>query len=340
MSRSIAAVSVLIIGLSACGSSTHANSQKNTGSASLIPVRIAAIVSSGQGVFSTAIKAAGLDKKYGLNVTVVPITTTGEQFLSLRDGSADVASGSVLDLLRQRAAGLKVQSFGAYEHFNNPIIVPASSSITSFPQLAGKKVGTPSTTLMDWLIVRAAGKKVYGIDLQTQATPVPASPPLLNELLSRGSISAALQFESLASTPVSIGKFRQLTSVPDLVQKAGFNPDSFYLLFIVTESWVNAHPGGLQRLEKTMAATYKLLMTQSAPWTALARQVGITQPAQVTAYMKSQRATFATKYGPSLVGPTTDLINSLIAITGSKDVGVSSVDKNAFLFPASNGVAW
>lgn len=341
VSCAIAVLSALTIGLSACSSTTKASTQTNNhASGSLIPVRIAAIVSSGQGEFSTAMKAAGLDKKYGLNLTVVPISTTGAQFLALREGSADVASGSVLDLLRQRAAGLKVQSFGAFEHFTNPIVVPGNSSITSFSQLAGKKVGTPSTTLLDWMIVRAAGKKAYGIDLQTQATPVPASPPLLNQLLTNHSVSAALQFESLASTPVSTGQFRQLTSVAGLMKKAGFNPNSFYLLFMVSDSWVSAHPGGLQRLEDAMAATYKLLMTQNAPWTALAAQIGLTKPAQITAYMKSQRASFATQYGPNLIGPTTALMNSLISIAGSKEVGISSVDKNAFLFPASHGVPW
>jgi ABC-type nitrate/sulfonate/bicarbonate transport system substrate-binding protein len=283
--------------------------------------------------------AAGIDKRFGLKVTVVPISTTGGQFLSLRGGAADVASGSVLDLLRQRKQGLAVQAFGAFQRFVNPIITTASSPVKTFAHLAGKQVGTPSTTLLDWLITRAAGKKAYGVDLGTQATPVPASTILLNQLLTKGQLSGALQFASLAGTPVAQGKFRELTTVPDLVKAAGFNTNSFYTLFIVSDSWVKAHPGGLNRLQEAMAATYQLLMTQTSPWTALAGQVGITQPAQITAYMKAQRASFATTYGKQLLQPTTDLLNSLISITGAATVGVSHVDPNAFVFPTSSGSA-
>lgn len=176
----------------------------------------------------------------------------------------------------QRGSGVEIQSFGAFQRFSNPIIVPANSSITSFPQLVGKKLGTPSTTLLDWLIVYAAGKKAYGTDLQSQAIPVPASPSLRNQLLIQESISAALQFESLASTPVSTGKFRQLTTVTHMASSRRCSANSFRLLFIASTAVDKSHRSGFHHPENIMAVKYKFLTIPSNPL-AVAATVDISQ---------------------------------------------------------------
>jgi len=278
--------------------------------------------------------AAGIDKKHGLDVTVVPISATGQQWLSLRSGSADVGSGSVLDLLRQRQAGLHVRAFMTFQTYNNPVVVPANSPIKAYPDLAGKKVGTPDASLLDFMILRAAGKKAYNLDVGTQATPTPASPTLLLELLSKGQIDAALDFSSLTATPVAQGKLRVLLTVPQIMQQASFNPKSFYLLISATDAWNQQHPGGVAKLHDAEVETFQMLMTQDAPWTALAKEVGITDPAQVAGYMKSQRAVFQLDYSSLLLDATTSLMNDLISVNGKDAVGISGVDPNAFIFPS------
>jgi NitT/TauT family transport system substrate-binding protein len=299
----------------------------------LMPVRVAAILSAGQGIFSTAMKESGIDRRFGLDLEVVPISTTGQQWLSLRGGSADFAGGSVLDLLRQRQGGLPARAFMTFQTYSNPIVVPANSSINAFSELAGKKVGTPDPNLLDFMIIRAAGKKAYGLDVGTQATPVPAAPNLLNELLTRGQADAALNFSSLTSTPVALGQLRQITTVPELMQTAGFNPRSFYTLFVVTDAWSDQHPGGAARLHDAMVATVQMLQTEDAPWKSIAEQAGITDPAAQAGFMKSQRAVFALDFSPALLEATTSLMNDLITVVGAEAVGVTGVDRDAFIFP-------
>ncbi|MBV9119889.1 MAG: ABC transporter substrate-binding protein [Chloroflexi bacterium] len=278
-------------------------------------------------------KSAAIDRKYGFDLQVSPISATGQQWLALRSGSADIGSGSVLDLLRQRQAGLPARAFTTFQTYNNPVVVPANSPIKSFVDLAGKKVGTPDPSLLDFMIIRAAGKKAFNLDVGTQATPTPASPTLLLELLGKGQVDAALEFSSLTATPVAQGQLRELTTVPQIMQQGGFNPKAFYLLISVTDAWSNAHPGGVTKLHDAMVETFQMLMTQDEPWTALAAEVGLKGPAQVQGYMKSQRAVFQTEYSPQLLDATTDLLNNLVSVAGKDAVGVSSVDPNAFIFP-------
>jgi NitT/TauT family transport system substrate-binding protein len=183
------------------------------------------------------------------------------------------------------------------------------------------------------MIIRAAGKKAYGVDVGTEATPVPAAPNLLNELLMRNQVDAALNFSSLTSGPVANNQLRQLTTVPDLMEQAGFNRNSFYLLLAASDAWSQQNPGATAHLHDAINATYQMLMTQDAPWTTLAQQVGITDPAQVAGYMRSQRAILSSQFSPELVDATTSLMNDLIAVAGPDAVGINSVDPNAFVFP-------
>jgi NitT/TauT family transport system substrate-binding protein len=300
--------------------------------AALIPVRVAAILSAGQAIFSTAMKESGIDRRFGLDEEVVNISTTGQQWLSLRGGTADVAAGSVLDLLRQRQGGLPAKAFMTFQTYSNPIVVPAESPIKTFADLAGKRVGTPDPNLLDFMIIRAAGKKAYGLDVGTQATPVPAAPNLLNELLARGQADAALNFISLTSTPVTQGQLREVTTVPQLMKAAGFDPQSFYTLFVVSEAWSDQHPGGAVKLHDAITATFQMLMQEDAPWKSIAEQAGITDPAAQAGFMKIQRELFAFDFSPAKLEATTSLMNDLVKVVGVEPVGVSNVDPKAFIF--------
>lgn len=318
--------------LAACSSGSPSGGSSSGGR---IDVRIAAIISAGQGLFSTALKDSGIGAKYGFNVQVVPISTTGAQWDSLRSGSADVASGSFLDLLRQRQAGLHAVGFFPFQRYDNPVLVAAHSNIHQWADLRGKKFGTPSATLLDYEILRATGAKVYGLDVGKQATTVPAAPNLLNNLLKKGQVNAALQFSSLAVDPVAAGQARVLTTVPEMLKAAGINPNAFYLQMTVSQSWMTAHPGAITRLAEAYRALFHRLLTNNAIWKPLVQQVGITEPRIAALYIRSQRAALARAYGPALAGPTKELLQDLIRVIGPENVGVSRFDPKAFIFPVS-----
>jgi NitT/TauT family transport system substrate-binding protein len=301
----------------------------------LIPVKIGVIGSSGQAELTYFIKTYGLDRKHGLDVEVVDYAAPGQQYNLLRAGNLDVAIGNFVDLLRQRKAGVDLVAFYGFQGFANQIVVKPDSPIKDFTGLKGRRIGQFGTTFLDWLIIRAAGKKAYGLDLEKDATLVQGAPPMLNQLLSRGEVDATLQFSALTLAPVLKGEQRVIVELPDLLRRAGFNPAAFYLQWFVTQAWSRANPSALGKLAAAFDDAYALLKSGpnvAADWSALAQKVRVTEPTLIDAYRDKARKIDAPTYDASLLEPTRALLDALIEVAGEQAVGVR-FDPAAFVFP-------
>jgi NitT/TauT family transport system substrate-binding protein len=257
----------------------------------------------------------------------------GQQYTMFRSGAADIGAGNFIDMLRQRKGGNPIQSVHGFQAYSNPFVVKPQSPIKEFTDLKGKKVGMFGTTFLDWLVVRAAGKKAYNVDLQTDATLVPGAPPLLNQFLARGEVDAALQFSSLALAPIARNEQRAVIDVRGLMKAAGFSPDTLYLEWLLTEKWAKANPEAMRKLPAMLSEAYAVLRTNDRLWPALAQRINITDPALVTAYRDYARRIDDPPYSAALIRPTQEVLDAITAIAGEQAVGVTSVDPAAFLFP-------
>jgi NitT/TauT family transport system substrate-binding protein len=298
-----------------------------------IPVRIAAIGSGGQDEVPYAIQRYGLDKKYGLAMELIDFAVPGQQYTMLRSDAIDIAAGNFVDLLRQRKAGNALQAFHSFQTFSNIIVTKPPSPIKTFADLKGKKIGEFGTAFLDWLIIRAAGKKAYNVDLEKDATLVQGAPPLLNQFLARDDVDATLQFSTLTFGPHLAGQQRVVTGIPDLLKAAGFDPRSFYLQWYVSEKWTAANPGAIERVDAMIEEAYGKLRTDDSLWPPLAQKVGMTDPALIATYRDEARRIDDPPYTPALIAPTQKLLDAIVALTGPDAVGVTTVDPAAFLFP-------
>jgi NitT/TauT family transport system substrate-binding protein len=298
-----------------------------------IPVRFALIGSGGQDETAYVIQQSGLDKKYGLALSVTDIAAPGQQYNVLRGDGVDVITGNFFDLLRQRKARLGLRGFRGFQGLSNLVVVKPDSPIKQFVELKGKRIGTFGNTSPDWLIIRAAGKTAYNIDLEKDAELVPGGPALLNQLLAKGQIDAALQFGSLALAPIAQGLQRAVVRLPPLMATAGFNPHCFYLLWSVSEKWLSTYPGAIDRVNSMLEDAYAKLNSNDTVWPALAQQVGIADPLLISAYRNQERRVDNPPYAASLIEPTQKLVDAIVAIVGSDAVGVSQVDPAGFVFP-------
>jgi ABC-type nitrate/sulfonate/bicarbonate transport system substrate-binding protein len=296
-------------------------------------LRFAVIGSGGQGEVPHAIREAGIDRKYGIRIEVIDYAAPGQQYTMFRSGAADIAAGNFIDLLRQRRAGNAIQAVHGFQGYSNRFVVTPASQITTFADLKGRKVGTFGVTFLDWLIVRAAGRKAYGVDLQTDATVVTAAPPLLNQFLARGEVEAALQFSSLTLAPIARSEQRALIDMPPLMAAAGFRTDVFYLQWMVTESWARANPEAARKLPAMLDAAYAALKSDDGLWPALAQRINVIDPALVAAYRDLARRIDNPSYSAALIKPTQDMLDAIVAIAGEQAVGVTAIDPAAFLFP-------
>jgi NitT/TauT family transport system substrate-binding protein len=296
-------------------------------------LRFAVIGSGGQTEVPFAIQQAGLDKKYGINVEIVDFAAPGQQYNLFRSGAADIAGGNFVDLLRQRKGGNAIQAIHGFQGYSNAFVVRPNSPIKEFADLKGKKIGTFGTTFLDWLIARTAGKKAYNVDLQTEASLVPGSPPLLNQFLARGEVEATLQFSSLTLAPIARSEQRTLIDLPALMKAAGFRSDLFYVQWMITEKWAKTNPEAVTKLPAMLNEAYAALKRDDGLWPALAQKINITDPAITAAYRDLERRVNNPPYRAELIKPTQELVDAIIAVAGEQAVGVTVVDPAAFLFP-------
>jgi NitT/TauT family transport system substrate-binding protein len=301
-----------------------------------IPVRIGVIKSAGQADVTYVIHQFGIDKKLGLAVQQVELSAPGQQYVMLRGDSIDVSPGTFVDLMRQRKAGLGLRAFHGRQRYNNLIVTKPNSLIENFSDLKGKKVGNFGTTFLDWLIVRAAGKRAFGIDLEKDATSIPGSPPLLNQFLARGEVDAMLQFSTLSVAPILKGEQRSIIDIPSLMRAAGFSPDAFNSQWHVSDKWATAHPDGIGKLFSMIDEAYAKLASDESVWPAVAQQIGMTDPVMIASYRDLARKTDNAPYDRSLIAVTQQMLDVIISIAGDGPIGFTRLDPDAFLFPAGS----
>jgi NitT/TauT family transport system substrate-binding protein len=280
------------------------------------------------------IQQFGIDKKHGLAVQQVELSAPGQQYVMLRADTIDASPGTFVDLMRQRKTGIGLRAFHGRQRYNNLIVTRANSQIQNFSDLRGKKVGNFGTTFLDWLIVRAAGKRAFGIDLEKDATLVSGSPPLLNQFLARGEVEGMLQFSTLSIAPIVKGQQRSIIDIPSLMRAASFSPDALNSQWDVSDKWVSAHPDGVGKLFSMIDEAYAKLASDDSVWSAVAQQIGITDPVMIAAYRDLARKTDNAPYRRSLIAVTQQMLDAIISIAGDGPIGFARLDPDAFLFPA------
>lgn len=301
----------------------------------VVPVRFAVIGSGGQAEVTEVITRFGLDKKHGLALEAIDFAVPGQQYPMFRAGAIDVAIGNFVDLMRQRKAGVGLRAFHGYQRYSNQIVAKGDSPVKTFADLKGKRVGEFGPTFLDWLIIRAAGKKAYGIDLEKDASPVAGAPPLLSQFLAKGDLDATLQFSSLTLAPIAQGQQRVVSEMSDLMKAAAFDPSCFYLQWLVGEKWTGAHPGAVDRVSAMIDEAYAKLKSDDGVWTALGQKIRITDPALIAAYREQGRKIDNPPYGRAQIASTQKLVDAIVALAGEDAVGFSTLDPAAFVFPRS-----
>jgi ABC-type nitrate/sulfonate/bicarbonate transport system substrate-binding protein len=342
---------LLILLLSACvapagvpaAATQPAESQANTAETSastdaeLITVRFGAVAGASQAYIPLLLQK-GIGAKYGFNVEIVPLSQVGQLWTGLQTGEFDVSASNFLDLLRQRQAGLGARAIRGFSKFGNPIITTPDKPYEKLSDLTGAKFGTVSTAVLDWMVIRAAGVKAYGFDVEKDAVPTTASPPLIGELLNKGELDAAWQFSDFTLAPIHEGTMKEITNVAELMTEAGFDPDAFYLTYQLADTWREAHPDAVAPLIAAMDEAVDQMMTDDSVWPELAQYSGMENEELLPAFIEMQRNAFDTQFTEDKLAPTQALLDELIAVVGEEPIAVTTVDPEAFDF-ASNAAA-
>ena len=129
------------------------------------PVRLATVASGTVAWEADTIIKNGLDKKYGLMLSVVPVAGKQSADVMLAGGEADIIVTDWIWVSRQRNAGADY-TFIPYSRSVGSILVKGDSAIKSLADLKGRKIGIAGgPTDKSWILFQALAKKDLSFDL-------------------------------------------------------------------------------------------------------------------------------------------------------------------------------
>ena len=166
------------------------------------------------------VKHHGLDRKEGVELEVVGVGGKGASAVALQGGAVDVIVTDWIWVSRRRADGADY-TFVPHSLSVGGLFVRPDSGIETIADLRGKKIGIAGGPVdKSWLMLRAYAQKTIGVDLKDVAEPAFAAPPLLNRIMLKGDIPAALNFWHYGARLEAAG-MKRLIGVMDLLPVLG-----------------------------------------------------------------------------------------------------------------------
>ncbi len=227
------------------------------------------LVKFGSGAWEIAtIRSHGYDRSAGIAIDSVDLANPAAGEVALQAGGVDAILADWLWVSRQRNAGQHI-TFIPHTAALGEIMVPSSSPIRALADLEGKRLGVAGGPLdKSWLLLRAYSRRKLGYDLADKVTVVFAAPPLLSRELTAGHIDAALTFWPFAAR-LSVQGFRDLESMAEIMKELGFTRPVPMLGFALSESWIAAHPGAVDKFLSAVRQADTLLERSDGEWTSL-----------------------------------------------------------------------
>ena len=214
------------------------------------------------------IQSRELAKKRGIDLKIVPLASGDASTIALQGGAVDLVVTDWIWVSRQRAES-SLYSFVPFSDAVGAVMVKADSGIRQLADLKDKKIGVaggPSDKT--WLLLRAYAQRKLGVDLTQFAQPTYAAPPLLNELVLRGQVDAALNHWNYAAR-LEVQGMHALIDVPEILKGLGIEKRVPLLGWVFKEDWAAANSAALKDF---MAASYEakaILASSDAPWDQL-----------------------------------------------------------------------
>ena len=277
------AVAAAVLLTAACTSSTPGTTASKS-SGAVAPISINLGLVQGQD-FVHALPAQiaaeqGFFTKEGLTVTIVGFTSGSDLTKAMAGGSVDVGEATGLDAVSASAHGVPLLAFYGVEGASPmTLIVPAKSSIASFADLKGKKVGISAFGSMTDYVVKAALKKARVSVSDVKEVPLGA-PSTTIAALGRGDIDALV-------LPVNFGYTLEAAGTGKIAESASKvlgNNDQFAQL-MASSTYVSSNKTGLKRLAAAYTDALNYMASHKADAVALAvSKLGMSNPIAITTY--------------------------------------------------------
>ncbi|MBV8526004.1 MAG: ABC transporter substrate-binding protein [Acetobacteraceae bacterium] len=217
---------------------------------------------------ASLIRNRGLDAARGFALQSVLLANTDAGRVALMAGAADVVVSDWLFAAAQRANGTPL-CFAPFSSAAGALMAPAKSAIKSLTELPGKKLGVAGgPTDKSWIILQAAARAQYGLDLARGAQVVYAAPPLLSAKLQQGELDSVLTYWNFAARLEADG-CRQLISMADCYRVLGLPERTCLVGYVFHQRWAEQNRAAVNGFLAASAAAEDLLAHDPAAWNAI-----------------------------------------------------------------------
>ena len=200
---------------------------------------------------------------------LLPVVRIGVLKFGTVNWELDVILTDWLWVAKRRALGGDF-TFAPHSHATGGLMVRRDAAIKGIADLKGRKIGIAGGPVdKSWLVLRAYAKKTAGLDLTRDAEPLFAAPPLLNEILKRADIPAAINFWQYNARLPEPDYF-ELVRVEDMLPALGVPPQTPLLGWVFSEAWAARYPAVVRGFLAAAKAARETLAASPDEWQSIA----------------------------------------------------------------------
>lgn len=266
------------------------------------------------------IKHYQLDKKYQFDLEITPLASKNASAVALQSNAVDIILTDWLWVNRQRFEN-KLYRLYPMSKSHGGLYIPSSSDINTVADLKGKKIGIAGGAVdKSWLLLQAYSKKKYGIDLKKEAQPTFAVPPLLNQLMLRGELTAAINFWHYGARLKAAG-FKQLVTVPEMLVGLGVQGQVPLLGWVFEQTWAEKNAEALNRFLQASKEAKQILLSSNEEWQRIRPLIKAENDMVFGALKADYRAGLLSEFGSKEIAASQRIFEILAEQGGSALVG-------------------
>lgn len=278
-----------------------------------------------------AVKALGLDEKFGVDLVVRPLADSRAGQIALQAGEVDVILSDFVWVSIQRHQGGTV-TMVPHSLAVGGLMVGPDSDIESVEDLKGKTIAVAGGPVdKSWVALQAYYNSLNGARLADDARIDFGAPPLVNELLTEGRTDATLNFWQWNARAEAAGA-KELISVAQMLDALGVSEQPPLLGWTFTEDTATTKKTALTAFLNASFAAKDALLHDDDVWIKLKEIMGAEENETLFALLRdAYRAGIVTRYDPTQTKPAQEAFALMAKFGGSDLVGdTETLDPGTF----------
>lgn len=272
----------------------------------------------------------GIDSANGIDINVSGYANGNAAKIAFQGGEVDVIVSDWIWVARQRAEG-KNLAFFPYSLAVGSLMVQPDSGISSLPDLAGKKLGVAGGPVdKSWLLLRAYSQLKHNQDLADIVEPNFAAPPLINKLMGKGDMDAAVNFWHFGAKLKAAG-MTPLIGISEMLPELGVQGPVPLLGWVFDRDWAEQNIDSINGFLASSYAAKKLMLESDEEWQRLRERTKAKTDAEFTELRDTWRQGAPRRFGDTEKADASKVFAILAANGGKKLVGsATEIDAGTF----------